>query len=91
MLLCKYGIMEKFTGKVLFLLAACGGEQKKKKRFFGDTPLPVPQTGSPGKGRLPFAIPLKIELMLFVIIRCCMGGVNEMAGRGQRPSTPYGS
>jgi len=33
-------------------LAACGGEQKKKKRFFGDTP-------NPGKGRLPFAIPLK--------------------------------
>src|SRR6266568_8160992 len=28
------------------LLAACGDEQKKKKRFFGDTP-------NPAKGRLP--------------------------------------
>ena len=33
------------------LLAAAGGEQKEKKKFFGDTP-------NPGKGRLPFAIPL---------------------------------
>jgi len=30
-------------GFPLLSLAACGGEQKKKKRFFGDTP-------NPGKG-----------------------------------------
>jgi len=34
------------------LHAACGGAQKEKKKYFGDTP-------NPGKGRLPFAIPLK--------------------------------
>ena len=44
-----------------FPLAACGSEQKEKKRCFGDTLLPAPQAGCPAKGRQPLGTPPEIR------------------------------
>jgi hypothetical protein len=38
-------------------LAACGSEQKEKKRFFGDTPITCPPDRVPAKGRPPLGTP----------------------------------
>ncbi len=44
------------------LLAAAGGEQKEKKKFFGDTPITCPPGRVPGKGLAALGNPASTSL-----------------------------